>query len=171
MTTDQRRGAVTYLRATYPVSERRACRLTRLARSRWQHRSARPSDAPLADALRAKAADRPRWGYRRLALLLRRDGWRVSLKRVLRVYRAEGLRVRKGRRRKHVSTPRVPRPVAAAPNAQWTADFIHGSRHATSSRTGGASARSASWTSTRGSACTSCPTPRGRAGKWRPPAT
>ncbi len=74
MTTDQRRSAVTHLRATYPVSERRACRLTRLARSRWQHRSTRPSDAPLAQALRTKAGDRPRWGYRRLALLLRRDG-------------------------------------------------------------------------------------------------
>lgn len=126
MTTDQRRSAVTFLRATYPVSERRACRLTRLARSRWQHRSRRPSDAPLAEALKRKAEDRPRWGYRRLALLLRRDGWAVNLKRVLRVYRAEGLRVRRGRRRlKQVSAPRVPRPVAAGPNVQWTADFIH----------------------------------------------
>ncbi len=125
MTTNQRRAAVTHLRATYPVSERRACRLTRLARSRWQHRGRRPSDAPLAAALRAKAEDRPRWGYRRLALLLRRDGWVVNLKRVLRVYRAEGLRVRKGRRRKHVSAPRAPRPLATGPNVQWTVDFIH----------------------------------------------
>lgn len=125
MTTDQRRSAVTHLCANYPVSERRACRLTRLARSRWQHRSARPSDAPLAEALRAKAGDRPRWGYRRLALLLRREGWTVNLKHVLRVYRAEGLRIRKGRRRKHVSTPRAPRPLAVGPNVQWTVDFIH----------------------------------------------
>ena len=95
MTTNQRRAAVTHLRATYPVSDRRACRLVRLARSRWQHRSRRPSDAPLAAALRAKAEDRPRWGYRRLAVLLRREGWPVNLKRVLRVYRAEGLRVRR----------------------------------------------------------------------------
>lgn len=124
MTTDQRRAAVTYLRATYTVSERRACRLTRLARSRWQHVSRRLSDAPLAAALTAKASERPRWGHRRLALLLRRDGWRVNLKRVLRVYRAEGLRLRKHRRRKQVSTPRVPRPLADAPNAQWTIDFI-----------------------------------------------
>ena len=125
MTTDQRRSAVPFLRAAYPVSERRACRLTRLARSRWQHRSTRPSDGPLAEALRDKARDRPRWGYRRLALLLRRDGWVVNLKRVLRVYRAEGLRVRKGRRRKHVSAPRAPRPLATGPNVQWTVDFIH----------------------------------------------
>lgn len=136
MTTDQRRAAVTHLRATYPVSERRACRLTRLARSRWQHVSRRPSDTPLADALKAKARDRPRWGHRRLALLLRRDGWVVNLKRVLRVYRAEGLRLRKHRRRKQVSTPRVPRPQHDGPNMQWTIDFIHAS-----SPTAGGSAR------------------------------
>lgn len=124
MTTKQRRAAVTHLRASYPVSDRRACRLVRLARSRWQHRSARPSDAPLADALKAKAEQRPRWGYRRLAVLLRRDGWPVNLKRVLRVYRAAGLRLRKRRRRKQVSTPRVPRPVHDGPNTQWTLDFI-----------------------------------------------
>ena len=124
MTTKQRRAAVTHLRASYPVSDRRACRLVRLARSRWQHRSTRPSDAPLADALKAKAEQRPRWGYRRLAVLLRRDGWPVNLKRVLRVYRAAGLRLRKRRRRKQVSTPRVPRPVHDGPNTQWTLDFI-----------------------------------------------
>jgi putative transposase len=124
VTTKQRRAAVTHLRASYPVSDRRACRLVRLARSRWQHRSTRPSDAPLADALKAKAEQRPRWGYRRLALLLRRDGWPVNLKRVLRVYRAAGLRLRKRRRRKQVSTPRVPRPVHDGPNTQWTLDFI-----------------------------------------------
>jgi putative transposase len=124
VTTKQRRAAVTHLRASYPVSDRRACRLVRLARSRWQHRSARPSDAPLADALKAKAEQRPRWGYRRLAVLLRRDGWPVNLKRVLRVYRAAGLRLRKRRRRKQVSTPRVPRPVHDGPNTQWTLDFI-----------------------------------------------
>jgi putative transposase len=124
VTTKQRRAAVTHLRASYPVSDRRACRLVRLARSRWQHRSTRPSDAPLADALKAKAEQRPRWGYRRLALLLRRDGWPVNLKRVLRVYRAAGLRLRKRRRRKQVSTPRVPRPAHDGPNTQWTLDFI-----------------------------------------------
>ena len=64
MTTAQRRAAVTYLRSSYPVSERRACRLVRLSRSRWQYRSRRRSDAALADALRRKAEDRPRWGYR-----------------------------------------------------------------------------------------------------------
>lgn len=124
MTTQQRRAAVTYLRATYPVSDRRACRLVRLARSRWQDRRCPRDDAPLAAALAAKAAQRPRWGYRRLTTLLRRDGWVVNLKRVLRVYRLTGLRLRKYRPRKQVSTPRLPRPIAVGPNRQWTLDFI-----------------------------------------------
>lgn len=124
MTTRQRRGAVTHLRTAYPVSDRRACQLVQLARSRWQSHPRRADDGPLAAALAAKAAARPRWGYRRLALLLARDGWRVNHKRLLRIYREAGLRIRKRRRRKQVSTPRVPRPVAAASNAQWTLDFI-----------------------------------------------
>jgi putative transposase len=125
VTTQQRRAAVTHLRSAYPVSERRACRLVWLSRSRWQYRSRRPSDAPLAEALRKKAEARPRWGYRRLTLLLCRDGWAVNRKRVLRVYRAEGLGLRRRRRRrKQVSTVRVPRPLPDGPNTQWTLDFI-----------------------------------------------
>ncbi len=124
MTTQSRRAAVTHLRATYPVSDRRACALVHLARSRWAYRSMRPDDQPLATALAAKAAERPRWGYRRRTTLLRRDGWVVNLKHVLRVYRALGLRLRRRAGRKQVSTVRVPRPVAPGPNAQWTLDFI-----------------------------------------------
>ncbi|MEO6057438.1 MAG: IS3 family transposase [Gemmatimonadales bacterium] len=124
MTTRQRRDAVTHLRTAYPVSDRRACRLVQLARSRWQYHPRRADDGPLAAALEAKAAERPRWGYRRLALLLAREGWTVIHKRVLRVYREAGLRIRKRHRRKQVSTALVPRPVAAAANVQWTLDFI-----------------------------------------------
>jgi putative transposase len=124
VTTHARRAAVTHLRATYPVSDRRACALVHLARSRWAYQAIRPDDTALATALATKAAERPRWGYRRLATLLRRDGWVVNLKRVLRVYRALGLRLRKRAGRKQVSTVRVPRPVALGPNAQWTLDFI-----------------------------------------------
>jgi putative transposase len=118
VTTRQRRGAVTHLRTADPVSDRRACRLVQLARSRWQYHPHRPDDGPLAAALAVKAAARPRSGYRRLALLLARDGWTVNHTRVLRVYRETGLRIRKQRRRKQVSTPRVPRPVAAAANTR-----------------------------------------------------
>lgn len=85
VTPAQRRTAVTHLKATYPGSTRRACELVHLARSRWYHQSTRPSDSALAEALREKAAVRPRWGYRRLHVRLARDGWQVDHKRVRRV--------------------------------------------------------------------------------------
>lgn len=123
MTPAQRRTAVTHLTATYPVSIRRACELVHLARSRWYHQSTRPSDGALADALREKAAARPRWGYRRLHVLLARDGWQVNHKRVRRIYRGAGLQVKR-RKRKQVALARVPRPVATQPNQVWAMDFI-----------------------------------------------
>jgi putative transposase len=104
------------------VSLRRACQLVRLSRSRWYHWSQRASDGPLATALAAKAAERPRWGYRRLHILLARDGWRVNHKRVRRVYRASGLQVKR-RKRKQVAVVRVPRPMAAQPKQVWAMDF------------------------------------------------
>lgn len=123
VTPAQRRTAVTYLKATYPVSTRRACELVHRARSRWYHQSTRAGDGALGDALREKAAERPRWGYRRLHVLLARDGWQVNHKRVRRVYREAGLQVRR-RKRKQVALARVPRPVATQPNQVWAMDFI-----------------------------------------------
>jgi len=123
VTPTQRRTAVTHLRATYPVSTRRACELVHLARSRWNHQSTRAGDGALGDAVRAKAAERPRWGYRRLHVLLAREGSQVNHKRVRRVYREAGLLVRR-RRRKQVALARVPRPLATRPNQVWAMHFI-----------------------------------------------
>lgn len=94
-TPTQRRTAVSHLCATYPVSTRRACELVHLARSRWYHQSTSAGDGALSDALRAKAAERPRWGYRRLHVLLARDGWQVNHKPVRRVYHDAGLQVKR----------------------------------------------------------------------------
>jgi len=123
VTTKQRRQVVTTLLAAYPVSARRACRLIRLARSRWQYRSRRPPRTELRERLRTLAAERPRWGYLRLYVLLRREGHRINHKLVYRLYREEGLLVRR-RRRKHVAVPRVPLPAPTAPNERWGMDFI-----------------------------------------------
>lgn len=124
VTPAQRRTAVTHLRAKYPVSTRRACELVHLARSRWYHQSPRARDTGLADALREKAVQRPRWGYRRLHVLLVRDGWHVNHTRVRRVYRDAGLQV-KQRKRKQVAVARVPRPAATQPNHVWAMDCIN----------------------------------------------
>lgn len=123
VTPAQRRTAVTHLRATYPVSTRRACEPVHLARSRWYHQSTRAGDTGLVDALREKAAERSRCGHRRLHVLLLRDGRQVNHKRVRRVYRDAGLEVRR-RKPKQVSLARVPRPVATQPHQVWAMGFI-----------------------------------------------
>jgi putative transposase len=123
VTTKQRRQVVTTLLAAYRVSQRRACRLIGLARSRWQYRVCRPLRTELRERLRTLAAERPRWGYLRLHVLLRREGHRINHKLVYRLYREEGLLVRR-RRRKQVAVPRVPLPTPTAPNQRWGMDFI-----------------------------------------------
>lgn len=79
--------------------------------------------------LRELAAARPRYGYRRLHVLLRREGWHVNAKRVLRLYREEGLLVRTKRRRKTVCQSRLELPPATQPNERWSLDFMADSRH------------------------------------------
>ena len=125
VTTKQRRQVVTHLLAAYPQSsERRACRLVRLSRSRWQYRSVRGDDAALRTRLRELAAAKPRWGYQQLHVLLRRDGYLVNHKKVLRLYREEGLAVTRRRRKKHVAVARVPRPKPTTRTERWSMDFV-----------------------------------------------
>ncbi|MDB4875584.1 MAG: family transposase [Gemmatimonadetes bacterium] len=69
---------------------------------------------------------RPRFGYNRLHILLRREGWRVNKKRVRRLYRLEGLQVRmRVRRRKHMALHRGPAPVPTGPAQRWSMDLVH----------------------------------------------
>ena len=74
--------------------------------------------------LRELAAARVRYGYRRLHVLLGREGWQVNHKRVYRLYRLDNLAVRLQRRRKRVSTIRVVPPPAQVPNERWSMDFM-----------------------------------------------
>ena len=97
---------------------------TRAARSSHRYRSRRPAAAALLERLRQLAAKRPRFGYRRLHLLLRREGVVVNHKRVYRIYRAEGLSVRTKRRRRLVASPRMTLPPATRPNERWSMDFV-----------------------------------------------
>jgi putative transposase len=125
VTTKQRRQVVTHLLAAFPQSsERRACRLAALSRSRWQYRSVRADDSVLRTRLRELATTKPRWGYQQLHVLLRREGYRVNHKKVLRLYREEGLAVTRRRRKKHVAIARVPRPKPTARTERWSMDFV-----------------------------------------------
>lgn len=74
--------------------------------------------------LRELAASRVRFGYRRLTVLLRRNGWRVNAKRIYRLYTEEGLTVRTKHRTKTAGRHRIPQAVATAPNQRWSMDFM-----------------------------------------------
>jgi putative transposase len=108
----------------FGFSERRACRLVGLARSTCQYRARRDPGTVLHERLRTLAEQRRRFGYRRLTILLRREGLRVNHKRVYRLYREEGLAVRRRRRKRIVRTSRAPLPPATRLNQRWTMDFI-----------------------------------------------
>ena len=76
--------------------------------------------------IRELAYARPRFGYQRIWVLLRREGWLVNRKRVRRLYRLEGLQVRmRTRRRKHMALHRGPAPAPAGPMERWSMDFVH----------------------------------------------
>jgi putative transposase len=94
VTPEQRRTAVTYAMVTADLSERQACRYTGFARSSQRYRAHRPPRTELRERLQTLATLRPRWGYRRLYRLLRREGNVANKKLVQRVYREEGLTVR-----------------------------------------------------------------------------
>lgn len=120
-----RRTAVAHLAEAYEMSERRACRVIAADRSSVRYRTERPDDAPVRERLRALAAERRRFGYRRLHVLLRQEGLVMNRKRTQRLYREEGLTVRKRRGRKRATGTRAPILTVAAPNARWSVDFVH----------------------------------------------
>ncbi len=109
----------------YGVSERRACRALGFSRSTQRYRSIADRREELRIRLRDLAAARPSYGYRRLWLLLRREGWTVNHKLVARLYREEGLALRKRKPKRRVSAARregVPTPGET--NESWSMDFM-----------------------------------------------
>ena len=120
----QRRAAVVYAQDRLGLSQRKACRLVGSARSTIRHRSRRGGDAALRLRLRQLAEQRPRFGYRRLHALLRRDGIIVNHKRIERLYRAEGLAVRRRTRKARGRILRARPPAPQRANEQWALDFL-----------------------------------------------
>lgn len=104
-------------------SQRRACRLVGLAPKTYRYRSLRSDDDELRSRLRRLAAERRRFGYRRLLILLRREGIVVNHKRLFRLYREERLTVRKRGGRKRALGTRAPMTIPQGPNSRWSLDF------------------------------------------------
>lgn len=121
-----RREAVADLRTRLEASERRACTMIAADRSGVRYRSRRPDDAVLRARLRELADQRRRFGYRRLHALLRGEGWTMNRKKTQRLYREEGLAVRRRRSRRRIAVARTPIPRPGGPNRRWSADFVHG---------------------------------------------
>jgi putative transposase len=125
VTPSRRRDVVTHLRLAYRVSERRACSSTGFARASQRYRSVADPQEELRLRLKELAASRVRYGYRRLHVLLRREGWPVNHKHIYRLYRLDGLVIRqKTPRRKRSSRYRSGRPDVTAVNQTWAMDFV-----------------------------------------------
>jgi len=111
------------MRGEYAFSERRACGLLDVAVSSYRYQPRR-SDEPLRTQLVELAREKPRFGYRRLHVLLQRRGGRVNHKKLFRVYRAAGLSLRR-KKRKHCVRVGQPLEVRTAANQEWALDFAH----------------------------------------------
>lgn len=120
-----RREAVTILVETYEMSERRACQVIGADRSSVRYASRRPDDTALRERMKEVAHDRRRFGYRRVHVLLKAEGLVVNRKKTERLYREEGLKVRRRRGRRRAMGTRAPIPVIARANARWSLDFVH----------------------------------------------
>jgi len=120
-----KRAAVAHLQVELGLSERRACCIVSADRKMIRYRSCRPPDNELRSQLRELANARKRFGYRRLFVLLRQQGEPSGLNRIYRIYREEGLTVRKRRARRRAVGARAPILVEAKPNARWSLDFVH----------------------------------------------
>lgn len=120
-----RRQVVGFVQDGFGVSQRRSCRVLSVARSTMQYRSVRGDDDALRTALVTLAAQRRRWGYRQLTRMLRRTGHVANHKRVYRLYRAEGLMVRRRKRKKLAAGTRIVLPPPTQANQRWSMDFMH----------------------------------------------
>ncbi|MGJ3627237.1 IS3 family transposase [Sphingomonas sp. MMS24-JH45] len=125
MTAAAQREAVMHLQAAFGMSERRACRVISADRTSMRYRSCRADDGDLRSRLCELAQQRQQVGYRRLHILLRRDGITINRKKTQRLYREEGLTVRRRKGRRRAVGARAPAPVLALPNQRWSLDFVH----------------------------------------------
>ena len=106
------------------LSQRRACELVGLDRSTMRYRYRRPEDTAIRERLRELAAERRRFGYRRLGWMLEREGCRMNHKKLYRIYREERLMVRRRRGRKRALGTRTPMTLPIRINQRWSLDFV-----------------------------------------------
>jgi putative transposase len=120
-----KREAVEVAVSTHPISLRRACGLVLMHMSVLYYQAKPRDDRPLREAMRDIAAKRPRFGYRRLHVMLKREGFEANHKKVFRVYQEEKLQVRRKRRKCTAKYRGDPRTEPSRRNQRWSMDFMH----------------------------------------------
>src|SRR6201995_4957560 len=114
------------MRGDWNVSIRRACHVFLLDRSTYHYKSRRPGQAAVEQRIREICQTRVRYGYRRVHVLLRREGWRINQKKTRRIYRELGLQLRNKTPKRRVKAKlRDDRQDATRPNETWAMDFVH----------------------------------------------
>lgn len=124
MTPDAKRKAVVHLMEAHQVSQRRACTVLNVDRSTVRYRSRRSDDDDLRDAIKRVSKERRRFGYRRIHVMVRREGFEVNHKKLRRIYREEKLQVRRRGGRKRALRTRKPMVAPDGPNQRWSLDFV-----------------------------------------------
>lgn len=125
VTPQGKREAVAYILNTHTISERKACNILGVERSLVRYSFTRLPDIALRERLKSLAAERRRFGYRRLAIFLRREGFYCNLKKIYRLYKEEGLAVRRRKGRKRAVGTRQPLPKPDMINQIWSLDFMN----------------------------------------------
>jgi putative transposase len=119
-----RRELAEWAQAVHQLSQRRVAGLIPVERGTLRYEHHRDRQEALRVRLRELAGSRVRYGYRRLTVLLRREGWQVNAKRIYRLYTEEGLIVRTKRRKERAQRQRIAQGVAVRPNGRWSMDFV-----------------------------------------------
>lgn len=114
------------MRADWQVSIRRACEVIRFDPRTYRYKSRRPGQAALEQRIREICQTRVRFGYRRVHVLLRREGWEINAKKTYRIYKELGMQLRNKTPKRRVKAKlRDDRKEAVSPNDVWAMDFVH----------------------------------------------
>ncbi len=122
----RKRKLVDEMRDEWDVSIRRACQVLMVDTSSYHYKSRRPAQAALEQRIKEICQTRVRYGYRRVHVVLRREGWRINHKKTRRIYRELGLQLRNKTPKRRVKAKlRDDRKAATRPNETWAMDFVH----------------------------------------------
>jgi len=114
------------MQAIWRVSQRRACEVIQLDPTSYRYKSRRPDQAAIEQRIKEICETRVRYGYRRVHVTLRREGWKINHKKTRRIYNEMGLQLRKKPPKRRVKAKlRDDREVATGPHETWAMDFVH----------------------------------------------